>query len=257
NNGGATLTHAPLTGSPAIDRGKDFGPVGPGYGATGVDERGHVRPQTYNDPSITPPAGGDRSDIGAVELSPGVMPISEVSRKVHGAAGTFDIPLSLSGPVETECRSGGASGVYQLVLTFATPVTFSSAAVTSGIGVVTSVTLDGQSEGTVGSTVVTIGLSGVTNQQRLTVGLLGVNDGSNSGDVGVRVGMVLGDTTGNGAVASSDVSQTKTQSGQPVSTSNFRNDVNANGAITASDIAIVKAQSGQDLPPVPTEPNRQ
>lgn len=249
NNGGPTFTHAPLTGSPAIDQGKDFGPVGPSYTATGVDQRGFARPQTYNDPSITPPAGGDRSDIGAVELAPGVTPLSAASRKVHGAAGTFDIPLSLSGPVEIECRSGGASGVYQLVLTFATPVTFNSAVVTSGTGMVTGVSS--------AATTVTIDLGGVTNLQRLTVALLGVNDGSNSGDVGVRVGIVLGDTTGNGAVGSSDVSQAKAQSGQPVATANFRNDVNANGAITSSDIGLIKSQSGAVLPPVPAEPTRE
>ncbi|MGI8436352.1 MAG: Calx-beta domain-containing protein [Chthoniobacterales bacterium] len=256
NNGGPTFTHAPLTGSPAIDQGKDFGPVGPGYAATGVDQRGFARPQTYNDPSITPPAGGDRSDIGAVELAPGVTPLSAVSRKVHGAAGTFDIPLSLSGPVEIECRSGGASGVYQLVVTFATPVTFNSAVVTSGTGMVTGVS-SAQIEGLPAATTVTIDLAGVTNLQRLTVALLGVNDGSNSGDVGVRVGIVLGDTTGNGAVGSSDVSQAKAQSGQPVTTANFRNDVNVNGAITSSDIGLIKSQSGAVLPPVPAEPTRE
>ncbi len=255
NNGGPTFTHAPLTGSPAIDQGKDFGPVGPAYTATGVDQRGFTRPMTYNDPSILPPAGGDRSDIGAVELAPGVQPVSAVSRLVHGALGTFDIPLSLSGPVEIECRSGGGAGDYQLVLTFASPVTHGTAAVTSGVGVVTSVTAPAV-EG-VGSTQVTINLSGVGNLQRLTVALSDVSDGANMGDVGVRVGLVLGDTTGNGAVGSSDVSQAKTQSGQPVTNSNFRNDVNVNGAISASDIGLIKSQSGQTLPPVPAEPDRE
>src|SRR5205814_308855 len=32
-----------------------------------------------------------------------------VSRKVHGAAGAFDIDLPLAGPRGIECRSGGAS----------------------------------------------------------------------------------------------------------------------------------------------------
>ncbi len=67
NNGGTTMTHAPSSSSPALDRGKDLGPVSP-FGPTGVDQRGNTRPVTY-DVSITPPSGGDRSDIGAVELS--------------------------------------------------------------------------------------------------------------------------------------------------------------------------------------------
>ena len=81
NNGGPTLTHAPLSNSPAIDRGKDIG-------GTGQDQRGSLRPVTY-DSAIAPPAGGDRSDIGAVELPPGVLPLSAVSRKTHGGAVRF------------------------------------------------------------------------------------------------------------------------------------------------------------------------
>lgn len=162
----------------------------------------------------------------------------------------------MSGPVEIECRSGGATGVYQLVLTFATPVTFSSAVVTLGTGIVTGVS-SAQIEGLPAATTVTIDLDGVTNLQRLTVALLGVSDGSNSGDVGVRLGIVLGDITGNGSVNSADVGLAKAQSGQPVATANFRNDVNANGAINSADVALVKSQSGQALPPVPAEPDRE
>ena len=47
-------------------------------------------------------------------------PASIVSRQVHGSAGTFDIPLSLAGGT-TECRTGGATHNYTLVLTFADP----------------------------------------------------------------------------------------------------------------------------------------
>ena len=133
NNGGPTLTHAPLNGSPAIDKGKDIGPIGPAYTATGEDQRGSTRPITY-DASIVPPAGGDRSDIGSVELAPGVKPDTAASWLMHGAAGFFPIDLPLTGPVGVECRSGGVSGDYEIIVTFAQPITFSSADVTSGTG---------------------------------------------------------------------------------------------------------------------------
>jgi hypothetical protein len=55
----------------------------------------------------------------------------------------------------------------------------------------------------------------------------------------VLTGALLGDTTANGLVNSSDISQTYAQSGQPVTSSNFREDVNTNGLINSSDIAIV------------------
>jgi len=59
NNGGTTPTHLPLAGSPAIDKGKILD------GLT-TDQRGLSRPS--DDPSIANAAGGDGSDIGAVEV---------------------------------------------------------------------------------------------------------------------------------------------------------------------------------------------
>ena len=62
------------------------------------------------------------------------------------------------------------------------------------------------------------------------------------------MGLLNGDTTGNGSVNASDVSQTKARSGQPVDATNFRNDVTVNGSINASDVSLVKTQSGTALP---------
>ena len=63
------------------------------------------------------------------------------------------------------------------------------------------------------------------------------------------MGVLLGDTSGNGTVNATDVSQTKLQSGQPVTSANFREDVNANGSINATDVSSVKLKSGTSLPP--------
>ncbi len=191
DNGGPTATYAPLTGSPAIDKGKDIG-------ATGQDQRGDVRPVRF-DPSIPEPPGGDGSDIGAVELAVGVIPTSAASRKTHGSAGTFDINLPVSGNVGIECRSGGVNNDYQMIVNFAQPVTFSSAAITEGTGSVAS------SSGS-GTTQVIVNLTGVANAQRITVAVFDVNDGTHSGDVGVRMGVLVGDVNGNAVVNASDVS---------------------------------------------------
>ncbi|HEV3243551.1 MAG TPA: dockerin type I domain-containing protein [Chthoniobacterales bacterium] len=56
--------------------------------------------------------------------------------------------------------------------------------------------------------------------------------------------LLAGDTTGNGTVNSSDISQTQSQSGLPLTPDNFREDVTVNGAINSSDIAFVQAQIG-------------
>jgi hypothetical protein len=62
------------------------------------------------------------------------------------------------------------------------------------------------------------------------------------------MGVLAGDTTGNGAVNSSDISQTQSQSGQLVTSSNFREDVTLNGSINSSDIAFVQSKSGTAIP---------
>jgi uncharacterized delta-60 repeat protein len=166
---------------------------------------------------------------------------SAFSRKVHGAAGTFDVPLPLTGNVGIECRSGGATNDYQMIFNFANPVTVGSAAVTSGTGSVSSFSVSGSQ--------VTVNLTGVTNVQRITVTLINVNDGTHMGNVPVSMGVLVGDVNNNAVVNASDVSLTKSQVGVPVSGTNFREDVNANGTISATDVALVKSKVGTALPP--------
>ncbi len=60
DNGGPTATMALLPGSPALDKGKNFGVT--------TDQRGLPRPVDI--PSILDASGGDGSDIGAVEMDP-------------------------------------------------------------------------------------------------------------------------------------------------------------------------------------------
>lgn len=61
DNGGPTFTHAPLTGSPVIDAGKNFT-------AASRDQRGANFVRTFDDPSIVNANGGDGTDIGAFEV---------------------------------------------------------------------------------------------------------------------------------------------------------------------------------------------
>jgi len=95
-----------------------------------------------------------------------------------------------------------------------------------------------------------VNLTNVANAQHLIVTLSNVQDtsGATFPSVGARMDVLLGDTTANHAVNSSDIAQTQSQSGQPISSSNFREDVTVNGSINSSDIALVQAQSGTALP---------
>ncbi len=169
--------------------------------------------------------------------------LSAVSRKTHGVAGDFDVPLPLSGTPGVECRTGGGSGDYTLVITFSNSVVSGNAVVTAGSGnVAGSPVFSGNT--------MTVNLTGVTNAQTVTVTLSNVTDVSAQTlpDTALSASFLLGDTNGNGTVAASDISQTKAESGQSVTAANFREDVNANGAMSSSDISLVKAQSGTGLP---------
>jgi hypothetical protein len=194
---------------------------------------------TFN---FNPNTNQHEEDVYYVRVAPGApMAQSAFSRKTHGGAGTFDVPLPLTGNVGVECRSGGATNDYQMIVNFATAVTVESVAVTSGTGSVSSFSVSGSQ--------VTVNLTGVTNVQRITVTLHNVNDGTTTGDVPVSMGVLVGDVNGNALVNASDVSLTKSQVGQAVTGSNFREDVNANGLINSVDVAQVKANVGTALPP--------
>src|SRR5437660_4344922 len=194
---------------------------------------------TFN---FNPNTNQHEEDVYYVRVGPSApMAQSAFSRKTHGGAGTFDVPLPLTGNVGVECRSGGATNDYQMIINFATSVTVGGASVTSGTGSVSSFSVSGSQ--------VTVNLTGVTNVQRITVTLMNVNDGTHMGDVPVSMGVLVGDVNGNALVNASDVSLTKSQVGQAVSGSNFREDVNANGLINSVDVALVKSKVGTALPP--------
>ena len=183
---------------------------------------------------------GSFVQLNAVQLN------EVVSRVTHGSAGTFDINLPLTGRPGIECRSGGANGNYTMIFTFANPLTsVDGATVTSGTGSVTTSNVD---YGDVRNYIVN--LTGVINAQVIQVSLTNVSDsaGDFSPAAAGQMGVLIGDTNGDGFVNSADISQTKSQSGQAVTSSNFREDVNADGFLNSADISLVKSQSGTALP---------
>jgi hypothetical protein len=62
------------------------------------------------------------------------------------------------------------------------------------------------------------------------------------------MGVLAGDTNADRVVNSSDVGQTRAQSGNPVTNMNFREDVTVDGLINASDVLFVKSKVGTSLP---------
>jgi hypothetical protein len=92
-----------------------------------------------------------------------------------------------------------------------------------------------------------VNLTGVTNAQTIQVTLLAVNDGTTTNNVVIPMSILVGDTNADDFVDSADISQTKSQSGTPVTSANFREDVNTDGFIDSADIGLVKSKSGTAL----------
>ena len=172
-----------------------------------------------------------------------INPIGAISRKVHGSAGTFDIDLPLTGTPGVECRSD-PSGNYRMIISFAVPVTFTSASVHPGAG--GTAQLAGAP--TISGNQVAVNLTNVSNAQTIRVNLTGVSDGINSGDVHVLMGVLIGDVNASRRVDAADVSLVRQQTLEPVTSSNFREDINASGRIDAADVSIVRQQTLTSLP---------
>ena len=176
---------------------------------------------------------------------PPVQLESVKSQKTHGGAGTFDIDFPISGtPRGVECRSGG--GNYTVLLKFSCTLTSvgTVSASENGCGTLSAA-------GMISGDTYVVSLTGVCNAGLVTITLTDVNDscGNHSDTVSTpQMGFLIGDTTGNGVVNSSDVGQVKSQSGSPVSAQNFRQDLNADGSINSSDIISVKLRVGTALP---------
>ncbi len=215
-----------------------------------------IGPTLYN---VTAFSGG-RDDVAADVFTEGdstpafdfalgnpqaVPLVSVVSRKVHGSAGTYDVNLPLTGTRGIECRTGGGTNAYTMIFTFANNLTsVGSATVSSGTGTVSSSSIGPNPNQ------YTVNLTGVTNAQNIVVTLTGVVDVvcSSGTVVGPQMGVLIGDTNADASVNSADISQTKSQSGQLVSGSNFREDVTIDGNLNSADISLVKSKSGTAIP---------
>ncbi len=190
----------------------------------------------FNSPSLTL--------VQRANLAPNALAMtSVVSRKVHGAAGTFDIELSATGAAAVESRLP-TNGEYTLVYSFSADVSaVDGVTVQSGLANVASRAVGPNPNQ------YTVRLTGVADLQHLVVQLDGVRGQAAALESApARMDIVVGDVNSSRTVSASDISMVKTQVGSAVTSANFRADVTGNGAISSSDLAAVKAHSGGGLP---------
>ena len=199
--------------------------------------------QATNSAPLTGPVSG------AVMVTPVSVSFTSVvvSRKVHGATGTFDLPVdatvSIGGAVTVEPRTIGSGHV--IVFQFDGPIAIAgSATVMDSAGMPLGSATPGASTN---PNEVIVTLTGIPDNRRVTVTLAGVNNAVSPPPV--SIGFLVGDVNNTRSVNSSDISGVKARSGQTTTALNFKFDVNASGAVNSSDISAVKARSGLTLPP--------
>ncbi len=201
-----------------------------------------TEPGLYDVKLVVTDSRGKLSTGAARQLVQVVAPLSSVvSRKLHNGV-PYDINLPIDGSgIGIECRNGPA---HSLVFTFARNLTSVGGAVLSeGSGTPAGALGPGPNQ-------YTVNLSGVPNATNVTVTLQNVADVSGAVfNASARMAVLAGDVNANRSVNSSDIGQTKANSGQSTTGANFRTDVNTNGSINSSDIGSVKANSGSAVAP--------
>jgi hypothetical protein len=156
------------------------------------------------------------------------------SRKTHGAAGVFDLALSLvpTNP-STEPRIGPTQTI---VMTFDKPIASAdNPTVTEGTATFNSMSISGND--------VILTFTGVTDIQYVTIALGNVasTDGGTGGSGSVRVGFLLGDVSQNRVVTVADLGLVNAQLAQVVTATNFLKDVNASGTVSVADKGLTNA----------------
>jgi lysyl endopeptidase len=171
--------------------------------------------------------------------------VAAYSRKQHGSAGQFDLPINISfgtsGALSFEPRSIGSG--HKIFLVFSRDV--------SSVGSVTATNLS--SGQTVGSATaeeasgrVLVTLRDVDDGQRVRVVVSAIDGVANAV---FSIGFLLGDSGGTGVVTAADVARTKAMLGQSASLGTFSSDFNLSGGVNDVDLRIVKSRSGSRSPP--------
>ena len=171
------------------------------------------------------------------------------SRKVHGAAGQFDLTIDItqtlgtSVTVEPRVIGSGHVIVFQFDTVITTPGVASAVDPFGSIGTVSAPAITGA-----GNNEVSMTLTGISDNKRVTVSLSQVNGLMGGlGDFAVSMGFLVGDVDITRVVNSVDISRIKVRSGRPASAATFIHDLNAAGAINSADISAAKSRLGLPL----------
>jgi PQQ-like domain/Dockerin type I domain len=187
---------------------------------------------------------GDRSPTVTVVPSAAapVVLVGVSSRKSHGIAGTFNLPIDWSYPTGGTLSIEPRSTVvpHTIVFQFNQDITSIAAAALTDAAMIPF----GQATAMAAGRDIVVTLDGVADRQIATVSVSGING---SIEASAMVGFLFGDINASRSVNASDILAVKAQAGATVTVANFRSDINASGQINASDIVAVKTRSGLTL----------
>jgi hypothetical protein len=190
--------------------------------------------------------------VNAQAATTGVVPTPGVaSRKVHGSAGTFDLPLPFNGNAGIECRAPGSNGSYELVFAFDRPVANAGSVAIQGTATVAPAS-GGQSNPSISGNPnqIVVDLQGVANQQHLIVTLSNVKDASGNvlNPVTARMDVLIGDANQDRVVDGNDVASVQAKTRQAVNSTNFILDLDTTGVIDGNDVSLAQSHNRQSLP---------
>lgn len=167
--------------------------------------------------------------------------VSAVSRKTHGPAGDFDIPIATDPTATTftvECRSPGP---IRIIATFNRPISSPDGVVDLGDIAVNRGTL---SEVSASGSELALTINDVPDYSCLSVAFNGLSDTAGNAIApcpGISILHHRGDVSADQVCNLSDVAYTKMIVNQLLTAENARYDVNLDGTINLIDVAYVKA----------------
>jgi hypothetical protein len=172
-----------------------------------------------------------------------------VSRKTHGAAGDFDLPLVLD-PATSSTVEPRAGGPTIVVFSFSSDVVATDGMISSNEFTITNASY---SSASISGNEITLNLSAVVDQSIVTITLSGIDDTTGSpltGDYDVQIHALVGDATQNRRVSRRDSHLVRHHAGQPLdqTSGNFILDLNLDGTIDTQDGQVALMNKGHIVP---------
>ena len=182
---------------------------------------------------------------GIYELTPVLL--AAVSRKVHGSAGTFDLNLNLN-PAINPTVEPRLRGPTQVLFTFNKDMTAADGVLDTSEFTLTNATYV---SATIVSSNLTLNLTNVVDQSKVTVVLNGMSDLAGNALVGtnaVCVRALFGDANQSGTINIADMQAIKFKLSPALTATNFLCDLNLSGAINIADMQVAKSLLSHTVP---------